>query len=67
MRTGRAPSASRTWGGERPRSGPAARDHAAAERPLGARADSGQQQAIRERWDVLCTHLYRCRCGLART
>ena len=66
MRTGSSSSASRTWDGERPRSGPALRADTSAERPLGARAGGVPQQVITERWDALCTHLYRCRCSLAR-
>ncbi len=66
MRTGRSRSVSRTWGDERPRSGQALRAETPVERLLGARSGGAAQQVIAERWDVLCTHLYRCRCSLAR-
>ncbi len=71
MRTGRPKSSVRNWNGERSGSGPLSRTDspsAGRARELGVRAagDASAQPMV-ERWDVLCSHLYKCRCCVART
>lgn len=70
MRTGRPKAAVPPLDGERQGAEPLQRSGAGAGgrvRDLGTRAVAdAPPSAIAERWDVLCSHLHKCRCCVAR-